>query len=164
MRVLVAYASKQGGTAGLAKWIGEGLEHSGVGVDVVAATDAIDVGSYDAAIIGGALYVFRWHSDARRFVKQHREALRHRPVWLFSSGPLDDSATEKEIPPVRSARKAMDSVGARGHVTFGGRLLPGAKSALPVGDWRDRSHVDRWVKEIVDELAGSSSPDSRSAK
>ena len=161
MRVLVAYASKQGGTAGLAEWIGEALEHSGMSVDVLAVTHVVDIESYDAVIVGGALYVFRWHADARRFVKQHAEALRRRPVWLFSSGPLDDSATQKDIPPVRSVRKAMDRVGARGHVTFGGRLLPGGKSALPVGDWRDHSHVDRWVKEIVDELTGLPTPENR---
>lgn len=154
MRVLVTFASKQGGTAGLAEWIGQALEHSGASVNVVPTDQVTDVESYDAVIIGGALYVFRWHADARRFVKTHAKALSHRPVWLFSSGPLDDSATEKEIPPVRSVRKAMDRIGARGHVTFGGRLLPGSKSALPVGDWRDHSHVDRWVKQIVDELNG----------
>lgn len=159
MRVLVAYASKQGGTAGLAEWIGEALTHSGVRVDVSPTTEVADVESYDAVIVGGALYVFRWHPDARRFVKQHARALKHKPVWLFSSGPLDDSATEKDIPPVRSVRKAMDRIGARGHATFGGRLLPGNKSALPVGDWRDRSHVDRWIKEVVDELAGSPTSD-----
>jgi menaquinone-dependent protoporphyrinogen oxidase len=152
MRVLVTYGSKHGGTAGLAEWIGQALEHSGASVSVVPTGEVTDVESYDAVIIGGALYVFRWHTDARRFVRSHATALSHRPVWLFSSGPLDDSATEQDIPPVRSVRKAMDRIGARGHQTFGGRLLPGSKSALPVGDWRDHSHVDRWVKEIVDEL------------
>ncbi|MGD2059436.1 MAG: flavodoxin domain-containing protein [Acidimicrobiia bacterium] len=159
MRVLVAHASKQGGTAELAGWIGESLERSGVQADVIPASEVKDVEPYDAVILGGALYVFRWHSDARRFAKRHTAALRDKPVWLFSSGPLDDSATEKEIPPVRSARKAMARVGARGHITFGGRMLPGSKSALPVGDWRDRSQVDAWVEEIVRTLVGSKSPD-----
>jgi menaquinone-dependent protoporphyrinogen oxidase len=155
----VAHASKQGGTAELAGWIGESLERSGVQADVIPASEVKDVEPYDAVILGGALYVFRWHSDARRFAKRHTAALRDKPVWLFSSGPLDDSATEKEIPPVRSARKAMARVGARGHITFGGRMLPGSKSALPVGDWRDRSQVDAWVEEIVRTLVGSKSPD-----
>lgn len=163
MHVLVGYASKAGGTAGLAEWIGEALEHSGASVDVVPTNEVIDVEPYDAVIIGAALYVFRWHADARRFVKQHTKALRLVPVWLFSSGPLDGSATEKDIPPVRSVRKAMDRIGARGHMTFGGRLLPGGKSALPVGDWRDRSHVEGWVKEIVGELADSPTSDERSS-
>lgn len=164
MRVLVAYASKHGGTAGLAEWIGQALEHSGMSVDVVPTDDVFDVESYDAVIVGGALYVFRWHGDARRFVKKHTRALRHRLVWLFSSGPLDDSATEKDIPPVRSVRKAMDWIGARGHMTFGGRLLAGSKSSLPVGDWRDHSRVDRWVKQIVDELTNSPTVDKEGSQ
>lgn len=163
MRVLVAYASKHGGTAGLAEWIGQALEHSGMGVSVVPTNEVIDVESYDAVIVGGALYVFRWHTEARSFVKKHARALRLRPVWLFSSGPLDESATAEDIPPVRSVRKAMERIEARGHMTFGGRLLPGSKSALPVGDWRDRSHVDRWVKQIVDELTSSPTAENRSA-
>lgn len=164
MRVLVAYASKQGGTTGLAEWIGETLEHSGMSVDVLPTTQVNDVESYDAVIVGGAVYVFRWHAAARRFVKEHAKALRHRPVWLFSSGPLDDSATASDIPAVRSARKAMELIEARGHATFGGRLLPGSMSALPVGDWRDHSHVDHWVKGVVEGLTSSSSPEKRNVQ
>lgn len=164
MRVLVTYASKQGGTAGLAEWIGQALEHSGLGVSVVPTTEVEDVEPYDAVIVGGALYVFRWHADARRFINKHAKSLSQRPVWIFSSGPLDDSATEQDIPPVRSVRKAMDRIGARGHMTFGGRILPGGKSSLPVGDWRDRSHVDRWVKEIVRELTSSPTSKKRSSQ
>jgi menaquinone-dependent protoporphyrinogen oxidase len=164
MRVLVAHASKQGGTAGLAEWIGETLEHSGLSVDVLPTEDVDEVGSYDAVIVGGALYMWRWHAGARRFVRRHAEALRHRPVWLFSSGPLDDSASEKEIPPVRSAAKAMELVGANGHATFGGRLLPGNKSSLPVGDWRDRARVDRWAEQIVDELTREPAADQQTTK
>ena len=70
-------------------------------------------------------------------VKRHLADLRSKPVWLFSSGPLDDSATEKDIPPIKSVAKLLDRVGARGHVTFGGRLEE-ESGDLPVGDWRDR--------------------------
>ena len=41
-------------------------------------------------IVGGALYAFRWHKDARRFVKRHADELAGRPTYFFSSGPLDD--------------------------------------------------------------------------
>ncbi len=159
MRVLVAHASKHGGTAEIAEWIGQSLEKWGARADVLPAGDVRDLEAYDAVILGGALYIFRWHVDARRFARRHAVALRHKPVWLFSSGPLDDTATEKEIPPVRSARRAMERLGARGHATFGGRMLPGSKSALPIGDWRDRSQVDAWVDEIVGTLAGAKTPD-----
>jgi menaquinone-dependent protoporphyrinogen oxidase len=155
----VAYASKAGGTEGLAEMVGGDLRELGHEVDVVPAGDVQEVDSYGAVVIGGALYIFRWHRDARRFVKRFRVALRGRPVWLFSSGPLDDSARTKDIPPVRFVRKAVTMVGAKGHATFGGRLTQAARSnnkALSVGDWRDPEHVKEWTETIAKELAEAS--------
>jgi menaquinone-dependent protoporphyrinogen oxidase len=155
MKILVAYASKAGGTEGLADMLGADLREMGHDVDVVPAKDVQGVGSYGAVILGGALYIFRWHRDARRFVKRFRGPLSARPVWLFSSGPLDDSARTKDIPPVRFVRKAMAMVGARGHVTFGGRLTEAArgnKTALAVGDWRDPAQVGEWASRISESL------------
>ena len=155
MRVLVAYGSKMGGTRGLAEMLGADLTDLGHEVDVRPAKEVADVGPYEAAIVGGALYYFiSWHKDARAFVKRHYKALQQKPVWLFSSGPLDESATEKDIPPIKSVRKAIDQIGARGHVTFGGRLKE-KQGSLPVGDWRDSDHVRSWAEEVSTELAGT---------
>jgi Flavodoxin domain len=93
-----------------------------------------DVSSYPAVIICGAPYASRWHRYARRFTKRYRRQLRHRPAYLFSSGPLDNSALERDIPPVKGAAALMKQVGARGHATFGGRLLPEPPSFWP-GPW-----------------------------
>ncbi len=56
----------------------------------------------------------------------------------------------------------MASIGARGHLTIGGRLEPDAKgfptSAMAkkgAGDWRDRDQVHRWVASIVADLKHS---------
>lgn len=157
MRVLVAYGSKMGGTKGLAEMLGADLADLGHEVDVRPAKEVTDIEPYEAVIVGGALYYFvSWHKDARNLTKRHRAALQQRPVWLFSSGPLDDSATEKDIPPIRAARKVMEQVGARGHTTFGGRLEE-KNGNLPIGDWRDPSHVRRWAEHINDELAKAES-------
>lgn len=153
MRVLVAYGSKHGGTRGLAEWLGSSLEDLGHDVTVAAITDVDDVDRYEAVVVGGALYMMRWHADARRFVKRHMRELQDRPVWFFSSGPLDETATEEIIPAVRFVRRAMEQVGARGHMTFGGRLEPGVANAkLPTGDWRDRQQVTGWAEEIAEQL------------
>jgi menaquinone-dependent protoporphyrinogen oxidase len=155
MRVLVAYGTKMGGTQGLAEMVGSDLEDLGHTVDVLSAEDVKNIDGYEAVILGGALYYFiSWHKDARAFVKRHKSALRQRPVWLFSSGPLDDSATEKEIPPIKSVKRAMEQVGARGHVTFGGRLEE-KQGNLPVGDWRNPEHVRRWAEQVSAELAAN---------
>ena len=53
----------------------------------------------------------------------------------------------------------MTKIGARGHVTFGGRLTPDAKgfpaSAMAkknAGGWRDPRHVRGWVHEIATDM------------
>jgi menaquinone-dependent protoporphyrinogen oxidase len=159
MTVLVAYGSKRGGTRGLAEMIGEGLRDEGFAVEVVPVGKAGAVDRYDAVIVGGALYAFRWHRGARRFVRSHAAQLRQRPTYLFSSGPLDDSASTRDIPPVKGVQALVDQVGARGHVTFGGRLAPDARgfpaSAMAKknsGDWRDAGQVRSWVRSITPEI------------
>ena len=126
------------------------------------AREVRSVDGFDAVVVAGALYAFRWHRDARHFAKRFAPALRQRAVWLVSSGPLDDSATTKEIPPVKQVARAMAATGARGHLTVGGRLEPDAKgfpaSAMAkksAGDWRDRDQVHQWVASVVDDLKPS---------
>jgi menaquinone-dependent protoporphyrinogen oxidase len=126
MRVLVTFGSARGGTEGLAEMVAAGLREDGLAVDVLPASEVRNLAGYDAVIVGGALYAFRWHRDARRFAKRHAAELRQRPTYFFSSGPLDDSAARGDIPPVKGARALMERTGARGHVTFGGRLSPDA--------------------------------------
>lgn len=161
MRVLVAYGSKMGGTKGIAETVGEELRVRGLEVEVRSAGDRVDVDPYDAVVVGGALYAMRWHKDARGFVKRNAAVLRTKPVWLFSDGPLDDSAAQREIPPVKGVQKLMDRVGARGHATFGGRLPADARgfpaSAMAkehAGDWRDMDQIRTWADQVAAALTG----------
>ncbi|GII61039.1 flavodoxin [Sphaerisporangium krabiense] len=157
-RVLVTYGSTRGSTAEIARWVGEALRRDGHRADVVPALEAggkTDVAGYDAVVIGGALYAGIWHKDARRFARRNARALRERPVWLFSSGPLDRSAEEKDIPPVRGVARRMARLGARGHATFGGRLAADAQGVMAAslarkmaGDHRDRGHVAAWAASV----------------
>jgi menaquinone-dependent protoporphyrinogen oxidase len=126
MRVLVTWGSKRGGTEGIARIVGEALQHEGLDVDVLPARAAARATNFDAAIVGGALYANRWHPAARRFVNRQEKRLRGVPVWFFSSGPLDESAEHNAIAPTRQVTTLMERVGAQGHVTFGGRLTPDA--------------------------------------
>lgn len=159
MTVLVVYGSARGGTEGLAQLVAEGLGEEGCPAEVVAARRAGDLGGYEAVVVGGALYAGRWHRDARRYVARHRRELSRVPTYFFSSGPLDDSAASGEIEPVPGVRKLMARVGARGHVTFGGRLEPDAKgfpaSAMArthAGDWRHPDQAREWAHEVAASL------------
>jgi menaquinone-dependent protoporphyrinogen oxidase len=123
MRVLVTFGSKRGGTEGLARWLADALRQSGHTVDLQPAHEPDGLDAYDAVVVGGALYGGRWHRSARRFVKRHASELSCMPVWFFSSGPLDHAARSQELVPVPTpVSRLMQLVGAREHVTFGGRL------------------------------------------
>jgi len=159
IRVLVAYASERGGTAEIADWIGAALRRAGVEAEARPAGEVSGLDGYDAAVVGGALYEGRWHREARRFVRHHAGDLAQRPVWLFSSGPLDRTAQERTIDPVPGVAKIAERLYARGHATFGGRLAPDAEGFLASkiakrssGDYRDRDQVAEWAAGIAREL------------
>jgi menaquinone-dependent protoporphyrinogen oxidase len=164
LRVLVTYGSKMGGTAGIAAAIGEELRAHGAEVEVVPAHLVRSCEGYDGVVIGGALYATRWHRDARRFVRRHLRELRARPTWLFSSGPLDDSADGHDLPPTAQVRHLGTLIGARGHLMFGGRLpadatgFPAAAMARDhAGDWRDLDRARSWAVGIARAIEGSTS-------
>jgi menaquinone-dependent protoporphyrinogen oxidase len=156
MKVLVAHRSKHGGTAEIAQWIGEHLRAHGLEVEVAPAHEVHDVRRYGAVVVGGAPYTGRWSREARRFVLRLGPALRERHVWLFSSGPLDDSAPALAIAPTPQVAELLDYVGANGHATFGGRLAPDTRgfvaSAMAkkhAGDWRDKAQVEAWARQVA---------------
>jgi menaquinone-dependent protoporphyrinogen oxidase len=159
MRVLVTWGTEHGGTEGIARIIGEQIRSDAVDVDLVPANQTRGLEPYDAVIIGGALYANRWQRDARRFVLRNTKALRQVPVWLFSSGPLDDSAEREAIAPTTQVKAFMERIGARGHVTFGGRLEPNAKgfpassmAKTNAGDWRSPERIRTWAAQVAREL------------
>ena len=159
-RALVAYATKHGSTREIADVIGQELGAAGHSVEVRAAGSVSDLDPYDAVVLGSALYAAHWQREANRFVRQHLAALQARPVWLFSSGPLDHSAEREDIPLTEHAALEVDPIGARGHRTFGGRLLadtPGLEPQVlathPTGDFRNWTAIRTWAQEIAAELA-----------
>jgi menaquinone-dependent protoporphyrinogen oxidase len=161
--VLVAYGTTNGSTAQIAEAVAEVLRKGGLIPDLSPARSVVDVTPYDAVVLGSGLYAGRWHRDARRFVSRHGRQLAERPLWLFSSGPLDSSASERDIPPVRGVRRTMVRLGARSHVTFGGCLEEGATGRIAQsivrnekgGDFRDFGAIEDWAARIAAELAAA---------
>ncbi|WP_261717509.1 flavodoxin domain-containing protein [Streptomyces sp. FZ201] len=158
--VLVAYGSTNGSTAEIAEAVAAVLRKEGCTAEALPASAVVRLTDYEAAVVGGGLYAGRWHKDARRFLRRHRAELDDRPLWLFSSGPLDPSASERDIPPVPGVRRAMTRLDARQHVTFGGCLREGAKGRVAKmilrsgkgGDFRDFDHIEEWAAGIAAEL------------
>ncbi|MGW3658272.1 flavodoxin domain-containing protein [Streptomyces sp. NPDC005151] len=141
-KVLVACGTTNGSTAQIAEAVAAALRHDGLTVEALPAGLVASVASYDAVVVGGALYAGPWHKDARRFVRRHRRSLAECPVWFFSSGPLDASAVERTIPPVPGVEQAMARLGVKEHVTFGGCREEGAKGQV-AGSHRVSCHGSR---------------------
>lgn len=159
-KVLVAYGTTNGSTARIAEAVAAVLRKEGLTAEALPAGAVARVTPYDAVVLGGGLYAGRWHKDARRFVRRHGGELARLPLWLFSSGPLDASASERDIPPVPGVQKAITRLDARGHITFGGCLEKGAKGWVARmilrngkgGDFRDFDRIEQWARRIADEL------------
>ncbi|WP_406490040.1 flavodoxin domain-containing protein [Streptomyces phaeochromogenes] len=155
-KVLVAYGTTNGSTARIAEAVADVLRKEGLTVEALPARSVDSVEAYDAVVVGGGLYAGRWHRDARRFVRRHRRALTGRPLWFFSSGPLDATASERDIPPVPGVRRAMVRLDAKEHITFGGCLEEGAKGRIARmivssgkgGDFRDFGQIESWAAGI----------------
>jgi len=160
MRILVVHGSHHGATRELAEVVAATLRSRAHDVDVRDGREVDGIERWDAVIVGGALYAFRWTPRAGRFVRRHARELREVPVWFFSSGPLDDSASEGEISPTGHVARLMKKANARGHVTFGGKLDPEehgrmAKNLAEAGmsgDFRDMDAVAAWADTVADEL------------
>ena len=121
-----------------------------------------DPAGYDAVVLGSGVYAGRWLEPARHHAADQASALRRRPVWLLSSGPIGEPPFPPDEP--HDAEPIGRLLGARGHRVFPGRLdkklLGIGERAMvtamraPVGDFRDWDALRAWAEEIAADLAG----------
>ena len=162
MRVLVTAATRHGATAEIAAAIGEVLAGQGLDPTVTAPEQVEAVDGYDAVVLGSAVYAGHWLPAASAFVERNRAALRERPVWLFSSGPVGDPPKPDEDPV--DVADILASTGACEHRVFAGKLLRGQLSfperaivsalRVPEGDFREWPEIRRWAAGIAAALQG----------
>jgi menaquinone-dependent protoporphyrinogen oxidase len=158
MKILVAFASRHGGTSEIATTLAQELRIAGYSVRVRSVDVVTDLAPYEAAIIGSAVYLGNWLPDARRFIEANRQRLTQIPVWLFSSGPLGESNQQPHADPAH-LDAMMQATGARGHRIFVGKLDrsdlgPGERLVArivkaPEGDFRDWDAIRDWAREIA---------------
>jgi len=89
MTILVTYASRHESTRGIAEGVAETLCRAGKKVQILPVEEVSDLAGYEAVVIGSAVYYSRWMKPATSFLRDYQSTLRERPVWLFSSGPID---------------------------------------------------------------------------
>ena len=171
-RVLVTAASRHGSTHEIAEALAHALHECAAAADrplVAAAPHAEnrpDPATYDAVVLGSAVYAGSWLEPARDLAHRHAAVLRARPLWLFSSGPIGAPPFPPDEPYDAATLTAL--LAPRGHRIFPGRLdsslLSFPERAMvtamraPVGDFRDWDAVRTWAAEIATALTGAALP------
>jgi menaquinone-dependent protoporphyrinogen oxidase len=170
VKILVAYATKHNSTAEIANLIGETLQQtrlrSGIPHVEVKSVEAVgDVTKYDVVVLGSAVYVGQWQSEAANFLKKYEDELAQRPVWLFSSGPTgegDPQALLKgwKFPP--GLMPVVERIKPRDIAVFHGNLDASRLGLLerfmvkqvkaPMGDFRDADMIRNWATCIAQAL------------
>jgi menaquinone-dependent protoporphyrinogen oxidase len=174
-RILIAYATKHGGTAEISEKIGEVLREAGLSAEVLAVDEVGDVSPYRAVVLGSAVYIGRWRKPAAQFLKANEEALAEKEVWLFSSGPTGEGDPEELLDGWRLPERlqsVVERIEPRDIQVFHGVLdeekiniverwvVKNVKA--PLGDFRDWDAISSWARSIADELREEPRPSAPS--
>lgn len=167
MKMVVVHASKYGSTREIAEFLAGKLRLHGLEAEARGVEAVPDLADYDAVVVGSAVYMGHWMTEAVDFVRRNRTGLASRPVWLFSSGPLqlapgkpsldDPKLVPTEVP------ELLQAVHPREHRIFFGALdpaklafkhralrkLPAARAILPEGDFRNWDDIEAWADDIA---------------
>ena len=162
--ILVAYATRYGSTQEVAEAVAETLRDNGLEVEVQPMREVRTLEGYGAVVVGAALYMYRWHKDARRFLSRHRKALVELPVAIFALGPVKDPYDEEEW---RNSRDQLDKELAK-HTwlkpvdveILGGRFDPELlrfplnlfAGSDPASDIRDWTAIRAWAGDLAAKL------------
>ena len=159
--VLVAYATKYGSTQEVAEVVAATLREQGLDAEVRLAREVCTLDGYSAVVLGAALYMGRWHQDARSFLRRHRKALLRIPVAIFALGPLHtaEQETQSSRGQLDRALKPFYWLTPVSIEMFGGAIDPARLhfpfKHLPKGDARDWSAIRAWAALLVKPLLKS---------
>jgi len=124
-------------------------------VDVAPAEQAGPVSDYDGVVIGGALYMGRWHPQATHLLIAERDALASLPVAVFAMGPrtMDPSDVAESRRQLDRALAKAPSVRPFAVTIFGGvvepRTLRFPLNRMPASDARDWDAVRSWTTGLT---------------
>lgn len=164
-QVLVAFATKYGGTKEIAEKIGQVLRQAGLQADVLPARREIDLTKYAAVVLGSAVYIGGWRKEAVKFLHANEKKLSERQIWLFSSGPTGLGLVEelaqgwcfpKGLQPIADRIQPVSIVVFHGVVNEQ-KLNPIERWMLknvqaPAGDFRDWEAITAWAAAIAGKL------------
>jgi menaquinone-dependent protoporphyrinogen oxidase len=165
VHVVIVVASRHGATLGIAGALSQRLVENDLRVTVTNPADCPDLADADVLVIGSAVYVGKWLKPALKFIEGHQAELRSRPVWLFSSGPLDDEEGSSDGMDEDYIAHLTEHAHARAHHVFSGRLDRASLGPMetfvayaahaPSGDFRDWDDVAGWADEVAEAISGA---------
>jgi menaquinone-dependent protoporphyrinogen oxidase len=158
-KILIAYASKLGSTGEVAQAIGKELAARGNVVDVKLAGEVREISSYGTVLLGSAVRMGRWLSEAVDFLEQNVQSLASKSVSYFTVCMTmyeDTPENRARAQTITNAAHAIREPAAEGF--FGGRMDYGNLSFMeqailrakktPEGDFRDWDAIRAWAKEL----------------
>jgi menaquinone-dependent protoporphyrinogen oxidase len=162
-RILVAYASRKGSTAGIAQAIGKELTLEGYTVDVSEMKSVTSLAGYNAVVLGAPVYTGKVTGDVAAFVSTNKDELSRVPVAGFVTGiaPVFPKTGDVKgftdqlvtaLSPVRPVAVTM----------FAGTLDAGKMNLVersltmlmkvPTGDFRDWDAIAAWAKTLAGKM------------
>jgi menaquinone-dependent protoporphyrinogen oxidase len=170
MKVLVAYASKHGSTADVARFIGDVLKEHDVDVTVSGVEQVTSAAGYDAFLLGTPIYGGMWLSEMSQFIEKFEKDLSGKLnyLWMMCIRILEEGGYEHAIQNYVH-QEALHKIGVKEVVAFAGKLkldeidwnerwtlsihydgqrLPGSVS----DDFRDWNAIREWAKKVRGEL------------
>ncbi|MGJ3238626.1 MAG: flavodoxin domain-containing protein [Anaerolineae bacterium] len=159
--ILVTFASKHGATAEIAHTIARYMKTFDLDVTTRRVEHVDDLTGYDAIVLGTAIYLGEWVSEAFNFLETYQAQLKQKSVWIFVSGPTGEGDALDLLDGVlvpESARPLLDHIAPKGIQVFKGKIdlrrLPEEhrkiiKAAeVPRGDYRDWDAIHQWADQI----------------
>jgi len=157
-RVLVAYATKRGSTREVAESVAATLRAEGLDAECRPAAEVEDLDGYAGVVLGGALYMGRWHADARDFLKRHRRTLVPLRLAVFAMGPrtLAESDVEESRQQLDNALAMVPELEPVSVAVFGGVVDPAKLrfpfNRMPASDARDWDAIHAWAQDVAKQL------------
>jgi menaquinone-dependent protoporphyrinogen oxidase len=158
-RILVAYATRNGSTTGIAQAIGRELVSAGHPVDVTEIKAISTLAGYNAIVIGGPLYMGSVDGAVGKFVKRYGEQLGGLPVAAFAVGLAPKNQEPGAVEMAMGAlKKSLEPLTPVASALFAGKLDPAKvnfvmrkfleMAKIPSGDFRDWDAIAAWAREL----------------
>lgn len=162
-RILVAYASRKGSTAGIAQAIGKELALEGYTADVSEMKSVTSIAGYNAVVIGAPVYTGKVTGDVAAFVLTNKDELSRVPVAGFVTGIAPVFPKTGDVKGfIDQLVTALSPVRPVAVTMFAGTLDAGKMNIVerslttlmkvPTGDFRDWDAIAAWAKTLAGKM------------